>query len=410
MDPTARSALARSQVAYFRHDVMRFFAQQVLQLGYEEQPSSRTDLRDAFCFDSVARVMSRPSDWLTPLALRDAGSLGGEARRLAGFLVSRVRHKTSASPVFRVAGLPTCGMVVHPRDQTHVVVQRRPRAVWKVANDSRHTGVFDNERDAARLAPGFAAAVLDFGRPAVATPGWLSLEYVLNTEPISASELSGVLQRITQPLAEVYGRAGIEITTAAVTLDEVAAGQRALRRGPESPFTVLAADVLQRIARFLEPRSGCRAVYTAFAHGDIQRSNLRRSKGRIRLIDWGSGGRCHVLHDAFIVELFSPTASIWHDLLLTGRIADPASGFEGWLPAVLDRMADVLKVRLSGTEIAAGMVCSMAEKALRTIERFMDGDEERGVGSLARIQALLSVAPPPITAAQQPATMASTRE
>ena len=388
MTGTAPRALARNQVAYFSHEAMRFFAENLLQLGYEELRPEQ-DVRDAFRFDPAARVISRPSDWLTPLALHDTTSVPGEARRVAGFLARRLRHGTSAPPLFRIPGLATCGMVVHPRDQTHVVVQRRPRAVWKLVKDARDTRVIENERAAARLAPGFAAAVLDVRLPGPASPGWLSLEHVMDTQPIAAGELPAALRQITRELVETYSKAGIEVATAAATLAEVAAAERAIRLRADAPFTAFAADVLTRIGRALEPFGDCRAVYTELGHGDIQRSNLRRSGGRIRLIDWANGGRCHVLHDAFIVELFAPTASVWSEILVSGKV-DPERGFHGWLPAVLDELSDVLKVRLSAAEVAAGLVCSMAEKALRVIDRFAGADEERGMQSLGRIQALWS--------------------
>ena len=370
---------------------MRFFADAVLHLGYEELHASAAPQR-AFCFDPATRAIFRPSDPFAPLALRDYASVAAEARHLAASWVRSRRNGAPRQPIFRIPGLRACGLVVHARDNTTVIVQRRPRRVWKLVRSASDAPLLERERQAARLAPMLAPGVLDWHQPSETAPGYVALEYMLDTEPIAARDLPDALRAITPALVAASRAAGVIPASLDEAEDEVQRGEAVLAGLDASPFTSAAADVLRSlralVMRYASPRPD---LYRTFVHGDIQTSNFRRSARRIALIDWANGGTHNVLFDPFIVELFSPTPSVWMDVLVNGAITDPGRGFRGWLPLYLDVLTRETGVTLRGTDIAAGLVCSMAEKTSAIVARHAGTDEARGLHSLGRVQRLLSI-------------------
>jgi hypothetical protein len=318
-----------------------------------------------------------------------------ELRQLAVSWARQIRRGTPPQPLFRIPGLRACGMVIHPRDTATVIAQRRPRGVWKVVRDASYNAVLDGEREGARLAPSLAPAVLEWQPARDAAPGYVRLEYVLDTEPVTATDLPAVLRRITPALIDACRASGVVPVTADAFDAELRESECRLAAGRQTPLTGAGLEVLRDIRRHLARRAEHRApvLCRSFAHGDIQSSNLRRSRGRLALIDWGNSGTHNVLFDAFIVELFAPTPAVWQDVLVRG-VVDPGRGFQGWLPDYLDRLASAAGVRLSPADVAVGLICSMAEKTIAIVARHAATDEARGLHSLGRVQRLLAAAGP----------------
>ena len=385
------STLQGSQFHYFTHDVMRFFAHAVLQRPYEAAPASGSR-NGAFSFDSGTRAIIRPSDPLTPLALRDFRTRRAELRHVAAWWVRHLRSGTPQPPLFRVPGLGPRGLAIHARDTSMVIVQRRPRRVWKLVRNASLRELLERERDAARLAPALAPAVSGWHEPGDTSPGYVALEYVLDTDPVADRDLADALRHITPALMDVYRRAGIRTSAPGQAAAALAHAEAALNACDPSLFTSAAREVLQRIRSLVDRHEADgRPQYRTFAHGDLQTSNLRRAGRGLRLIDWANGGMHNVLFDAFIVELFAPTPDVWAEVLTTGTVTDRGRGFRGWLPLYLDGLA-AAGVTLRDSDVAAALVCSMAEKAAGIVVRHAATDEARGLHSLGRIQRLLSAA------------------
>jgi hypothetical protein len=384
------------QSHYFSHAVMRFFSQTLLGLPYEElQPPFRRGTAP-FCFDPATRTIYRPSDPLSILALRDFPTRLSELRHLAVSFVRRRGDSAERRPLFRIPGLRSCGMVIHPRDNATVIVARRPRTVWKLVHDASHNAVLENERTGAGLVPSLAPSVLEWQPAGEASPGYVRLEYALDTEPITAADLPAVLRRITPGLIDGYRASGVTHVTADAAYADLLDRERSLGGSEPTPLTSAALDVLGAIRRAFARHAERRepALHRAFAHGDIQASNLRRNGDRIALIDWANGGVHNVLFDAFVVELFSPTPGVWHDVFVNGTV-DAERGFQRWLPCYLDRLATTAGLSLSPHDVAAGLICSMAEKTSAIVARHAGADEARGLHSLARVQRLLAGAGQP---------------
>ena len=396
MSPPTDAAPQRSAASHFSHDVMRFFAESVLERSYEPHPSPARPDSAVFSFDPAIRAIWRRSDVLTPLSFRDRPSVWSEARPVASAIVRRLRNPAVlAQPaLFRIPRLRPCGLVIHPRPKALVIVQRRPRCVWKLVRDASLAHLIDREREAARIAPELAPPVLDWQPADPVTPGAIRLAYALDTEPISASEFPEVLRQITPSLVSVYGAAGVTGVGLEVVLGELASSREALQHHPATPFTAAAAAFLCKMARALTRHSATHRVvttYRTFAHGDIQRSNLRRTGNRVTLIDWASGGRFNVLHDLFITEFFSPTANVWREIVTTG-CPGVTDGFQGWLPRYLDELATVVKIRLSPPEVGLGLLCSLAEQATK-LPTAAGGDETRALFWVNRMEQLLAGTP-----------------
>ena len=383
------NAPERSHGSHFRHDVMRFFAEKVLERSYEQDPDrSNTDL---FTFDPTARVIWRRSDILTPLTLRDRNSMWSELRPVASSFLRRVWQRRSGGPgMFRIPRLPLCGMVVHPRPYSLVIALRRPRCVWKWVHDESLRHLLDREREAARLAPTLAVPVLEWRPPGLGAPGGVKLGYALDTEPVSSEEFPDILQKIAPDLVSVYLASGVREVSVDLMLAEVSSSLEVMRRSQRTPLATTGAGLLARMLGVLEQHSAryrIRSTYRTFVHGDIQRSNFRRSRNRVALIDWSNGGQLNIMHDPFTIEFFAPTERVWRGVG-HGGLVDTSRGFAGWMPQFLKQVAEILRIRLTPAEVTFGLLCSLAEEATK-LPRALGGDETRALFWAARMEQLL---------------------
>jgi hypothetical protein len=379
----------QNRLTYFRHETAEFFFTSLMRHPYVRD-CIHSPYWTTFCFDNTAQVICRKADLLVPLAISDHGSKIRELRSIVGYYLLKSRQTGRDARLFHVPQYVWNGTVLHPRDNMLVVVQRRPRMVWKVLNrDSTQPEIIARELEALRFFGGLVPPVYEFSF-SLGLP-YLKQEFALNTQPVSIADFPEVLRRLTASLVSGYVRAGINSIPVESWLASFRANMGAHVQGScefQNSVEALSIRVERHLAAILSERPGL-TVYSSFAHGDITPRNIRRHKDQLKLIDWGNAGYRNILFDVFMADFTSgrnQESSDWHSAAYRRDVT--AGAFRAWLEPYRRELHRVAGIALDRTEIAACVWISIGEK-LGEIARRYSGRDEKGVQSLRRIAELV---------------------
>ena len=201
------------------------------------------------------------------------------------------------------------------------------------------------------------------------------------------AEWPALLPQLLAPLFELYRAMGIVTTTAQDYLAYQDARKRTLCADRATRLLHLAgsaADALLARADELLGALGQIPVFQLFTHGDLSPVNIRRSRSRLQLIDWGNSGRRDCLYDLFTQELFCRESSFWHGFPGSST-AGYSQAFHGWSRQFLPALERLLDHRFGVAELDFNLVCCCVEKVLECAERYRYKYEDRGLSSLGNV-------------------------